>query len=262
MELYYREYGSYNERNPTLILLHGLLGSSANWHGIARKLEASHHVIVPDLRNHGRSPHSDDVGYPSLALDVAELMDEHGLDSVVLIGHSMGGKAAMWLALEQPERVAGLVVVDIAPVAYPNRFDSIYDALLAVDLNSLKQRDEADAILAGYLDGVALRQYLLQNLQQRDGVWSWRINLEALLNGMELILDFPETSPGIQYLGSTLFIHGSESDYVLAEHSQSINQHFPYVRLRMVPGAGHWVYAEQPDAFLTALINFLGNRLQ
>ena len=174
MELYYREYGSYRERHPTLILLHGLLGSSSNWHSIARKLEANHHVIVPDLRNHGRSPHSDDVGYPSLAQDVADLMDEHGLDSAVLIGHSMGGKAAMWLALEQPERVAGLVVVDIAPVAYPNRFDAIYAALQAVDLNNLKQRDEADAILAGYLDGVALRQYLLQSLQQRDGVWSWR----------------------------------------------------------------------------------------
>ncbi len=262
MGLFYREYGRYNERNPTLILLHGLLGSSANWHGIARKLEANHHLIVPDLRNHGRSSHSEDVGYPSLAWDVADLIDEHGLDSVVLIGHSMGGKVAMWLALEQPEKVAKLVVVDIAPVAYPNRFDTIYAGLLAIDLNNLKQREEADAALAGYLDSVSLRQYLLQNLQQRNGEWSWRVNLDALLSGMERILSFPETSPGAQYLGAPLFIHGNESDYVLAEHSQSISRYFPYMRLRTVPGAGHWVYAEQPDAFITALTGFLGGKPQ
>lgn len=134
MKLYYREYGTYSDQRPTLILLHGLLGSSSNWHGIARQLEAGHHIIVPDLRNHGRSPHADDVGYPAHVADLLELLDEHGLDSVQLVGHSMGGKVAMQLALEQPQRVSALAVVDIAPVTYPNRFQTIYSAMTSLDL--------------------------------------------------------------------------------------------------------------------------------
>ncbi|WXG57968.1 MAG: alpha/beta fold hydrolase [Candidatus Sedimenticola sp. (ex Thyasira tokunagai)] len=257
MKLYYREYGTYSDQRPTLILLHGLLGSSSNWHSIARRLEGDFHIIVPDLRNHGRSPHSGDVSYPALAADLSELLDEHGLDSVLLVGHSMGGKAAMWLALEWSERVAGLVVVDIAPINYSNRFSVIYDVLQQLDLSILSDRDEADELLSSSLPERGLRQYLLQNLVQESGQWRWRMNLEGLQAGMDDILIFPEHLGSRQYPGKALFIHGSESDYVTAASGETVQRYFPFSRFRSIPGAGHWVYSEQPDAFLTALTPFL-----
>lgn len=255
--LYYREYGSYSDERPTLVFLHGLLGSSANWHTIARGLEAEYHIIVPDLRNHGRSPHVDDVGYPALAEDVSRLIDDHGLESVVLIGHSMGGKVAMWLALNQPELVAGLVVVDVAPVTYPNRFGVILQALHELDLNTLVERDQADALLAQYLEERGLRQYLLQNLVLENGFWSWRMNLDALTQGMDRIVSFPDIDERMQYLGDVLFLYGGNSNYVLPEYEKLISLMFPYTRLRSVPGAGHWVYAEKPDEFMRGLSAFL-----
>ncbi|WP_428634772.1 alpha/beta fold hydrolase [Sedimenticola sp.] len=258
MRLHYREYGRYSEQHPTLIFLHGLLGSSSNWHSLARGLGDRFHVLVPDLRNHGRSPHDDDVSYPALARDVAQLIDEQGLESALLIGHSMGGKAAMWLALEQPQQVVGLVVVDIAPVAYPNRFGVIYDALHAVDQAAVGSRAEADAILAGYLDEVGLRQFLLQNLHQKDGQWVWRMNLPALTRGMPEIVGFPLANSPV-YTGPTLFIYGELSDYLQPAAQPIIQCLFPHARLEEIPQAGHWVYAEQPQAFSARLDAFLDN---
>ncbi|MEJ1343371.1 MAG: alpha/beta fold hydrolase [Candidatus Sedimenticola sp. (ex Thyasira tokunagai)] len=257
MKLYYREYGTYSDQRPTLILLHGLLGSSSNWHSIARRLEGDFHIIVPDLRNHGRSPHSGDVSYPALAADLSELLENQGFDSALFIGHSMGGKAAMWLALEQPERVAGLVVVDIAPVNYPNRFSLIYDALQQLDLAELSDRNEADGLLSKSMPERGLRQYLLQNLVQESGRWRWRINLEGLQTGMDDIVTFPDQMNGRQYPGDALFIYGSESDYVTSKSGEATQRYFPFSRFRAIPGAGHWVYSEQPDAFVAALIPFL-----
>jgi pimeloyl-ACP methyl ester carboxylesterase len=256
MRLHFREYGNYGDQHPTLVFLHGLLGSSVNWHSLARGLAERFHVLVPDLRNHGRSPHDEDVSYAALARDVAQLIDEQGLESALLIGHSMGGKAAMWLALEQPERVTGLVVVDIAPVAYPNRFGVIYEALHAVDQAPVGSRGEADAILAGYLDEAGLRQFLLQNLRQEAGGWGWRMNLPALTRGMAEIVGFP-AHDGPAYPGPTLFIHGEQSDYLQPEARPVIRRLFPRAHLQGVPGAGHWVYAEQPQAFSALLNEFL-----
>jgi len=256
LHLYYREYGRYREERPTLMFLHGLFGSSANWHSIARTLEGDFHVIVPDLRNHGRSPHADDVDYPALAGDVAGLIDDHGLESVVLIGHSMGGKVAMWLALDAPELVAGLVVVDVAPVTYPNRFGVILQALCELDLRSLSGRDEADRRLAQHLEERGLRQYLLQNLVFEKGAWCWRMNLGALTQGMERIIGFPALDERKQYLGDVLFLYGGNSNYVLPEYEKPIRLLFPYARLRSVPGAGHWVYAQKTDEFIRGLRAF------
>lgn len=256
MRLNYREFGSYSPRHPTLILLHGLLGSSANWMSIAKGLSERFHVLVPDLRNHGRSPHDDDVSYPSLARDIDKLIDEQGLDSALLIGHSMGGKAAMWLALDKPERVTALVVVDIAPVAYPNRFDLIYRALHEVDGANIASRAEADAILAHSIDEVGLRQFLLQNLHNVEGEWVWRMNLAGLAKGMSEIVDFPiENTP--QYNGPALFIYGGKSDYVKTEYGPVIRRLFPQAQIKVVAEAGHWVYAEQPKAFSSLLEEFL-----
>ncbi|MET0117609.1 MAG: alpha/beta fold hydrolase [Sedimenticola sp.] len=261
MKLNYREYGTYREDRPSLVLLHGLLGSSSNWHSIARALEPDYHLIVPDLRNHGSSPHDPEGGYPALAEDVAALIDDHGLESVILIGHSMGGKAAMWLSLQQPELVDGLVVVDVSPVRYPNRFGTIFDALCSLDLESLQDRNQADGELARLLEPKALRNYLLQNLVQEKGRWRWRVNLDAIGRNLERIIGFPDVSDSSQYLGPVQFLYGGNSDYVLPEHEKIIRDAFPFARLRSIAGAGHWVYSEKPEQFLQALQGFLQKEL-
>ncbi|MCP3869746.1 MAG: alpha/beta fold hydrolase [Gammaproteobacteria bacterium] len=260
MNLYYREYGGYSERRPTLIMLHGLFGSSANWHSIARRLSDTCHVIVPDLRNHGRSPHSDTMNYPAMAEDLGQLLDEHGLDAALLVGHSMGGKMAMTFALDNPRRVEGLVVVDIAPVAYYHEFDAVFKALLGVDLEALSSRGEADTLLASHLEERGLRQYLLQSLIRVEKNWRWRMNLHSLQREMDSITAFPVSSDVSGYPGPTLFVHGTESGYVTGEHHREIRTLFPHARFRAITGAGHWVYAERPDAFYSALEGFLKAR--
>jgi pimeloyl-ACP methyl ester carboxylesterase len=255
MDLHYREYGDRAAR--PVLLLHGLLGSSANWGVVARRLGAGYRVITPDLRNHGRSPHDDEMTYPAMARDVLGLMDGLGLESAVLVGHSMGGKVAMWCALQAGERVAGLMPVDIAPVAYPNRFGTVLRAMEAVDLAALEHRRDADRILARHLDDPALRGYLLQNLVHGHGGWRWRLNLDAIRRCIRTLLDFPAAQPGQQYTGPVRFVYGADSGYVSADALGAVHGLFPYARLRGVAGAGHWVYAERPDEFVRALESFL-----
>ncbi len=257
VELHYREYGRYRDDRPTLVLLHGLLGSSVNWHGIARRLEARWHLLVPDLRNHGRSPHDPAMGYPEMAADLRAFIERQGLEDAVWIGHSMGGKAAMWLALAWPERAAGLVVVDIAPVSYDHGFENILAAMAAVDLERLGSRSDADRQLAVRLPDAGLRQYLLQNLVQGQGRWRWRVDLDLLREAMAAITGF-EPPAGGTYPGPALFVYGSDSSYVTPAHQRRITELFPLARLRMIPGAGHWLYAEQPERFVAALEGFLG----
>lgn len=254
LELFRREYGDGGA--TPLLLLHGLFGSSANWHGIARRLADSRRVLVPDLRSHGRSPSGDIVSYPAMADDLTKLLDAEGIGEVAIVGHSMGGKAAMWLALTHPERVRALAVVDIAPVAYPHRFDTIFDPLLTLDLSRLMDRKAADALLAGRLPDPSLRGYLLQSLVREGEGWRWRLDLQALAASIDEIVSFSDPG-GRKYPGPTLFIYGTESDYVSGEHLRAIRGLFPLARLRAVPGAGHWVYADQPDAFVRALESFL-----
>lgn len=255
MKLHYREFGEARPGTP-LILLHGLLGSLVNWQRIARRLEARHRVIVPDLRNHGRSPHHPDVSYPAMAGDVLELMDHLGVDRAALVGHSMGGKTAMWLALERPERVEKLVVVDIAPVTYSGRLGPLLDALLALPLDRIERRAEAGQWLKRRIPERTVRDYLLQNLVRTGKDWQWRTNLRALRDGLDLISSFPEVPGGVHYPGPVLFIHGSRSDYMKSEYLPRMKQLFPRMELVALE-AGHWVYAEQPEAFLAALEAFL-----
>jgi len=257
MKLNYREYGSYTEEKPSLVFLHGLFGSSSNWHSIARQLESDFHILVVDLRNHGRSPHSQHVGYPEMADDLFKLVDDHGLDQVVLIGHSMGGKVAMWFALHHSELVARLVVVDIAPVSYEHDFDLILEALHSINLAQLSSRSEADSALANFVDEPGLRQYLLQNLSRHEGGWRWRINLSGLEAGIDYLVGYPPIPPGATYSGDTLFIHGGLSHYVTKQYEKSIKALFPQAEWHEISAAGHWVYAEKPDAFLAALRSFL-----
>ena len=252
VSLHLRDYPTPHAEGPPVLLLHGLYGSSANWAGIARRLAQRHRLLVPDLRGHGRSPAGDRISYPAMALDLIELLDRQGIAQATIIGHSMGGKAAMCLALAAPERVAALGVVDMAPAAYASGLGDLLAALSALPLGAIKGRRDADALLAADVPDPAVRGYLLQNLESVDGAWRWRIDLRALGNAMSDLASFPD--PGAtQYAGPVLFVYGTESAYVTGEHLPGIKALFPLARLRPVAGAGHWVYADQPDGFLTAI---------
>lgn len=258
--LHLRHYGEAAAGRLPLVLIHGLFGSASNWHGIARRLAADHLVLVPDLRNHGQSPWNPRMDYQSMATDLAALLDAQGIVRAHLVGHSMGGKAAMWLALTAPARVGSLVVADIAPIAYASRYGALVKALAALPLHAIKDRRDADARLAAAIQSAPVRAYLLQNLVHDpagDGRgWRWRLNLEVLAHTLDGILGFPETRD-LQFPGPTLFVHGGHSDYVTGEGLPRIRALFPHARLSGIPNAGHWVYADQPDAFIAAITGFL-----
>jgi pimeloyl-ACP methyl ester carboxylesterase len=253
VELNYREQGS----GEPLLILHGLFGSAANWGRIARELARDHRVIVADLRNHGRSPHADEMTYEAMAADVAALIERLSPERpLTLIGHSMGGKAAMRLALTRPQLLARLVVVDIAPRGYRGNQDAVFSALHHLDPATLASRAEADARLAQWLPDPALRAFLLANLVQEEGVLRWRVNLPALTASVGDIEGFPVT-PGTRYRGPTLFVAGRESSYLDEGDPVLIRQFFPQAAIDWIDGAGHWVHAERPDAFLAAVRRFL-----
>jgi len=252
--LHHRETG---EGTRPLVLLHGLFGSSANWMGVARALAPDWRIIVPDLRNHGRSFHDPDVSYAALGGDVRALLDALGVERAVLVGHSMGAKTAMWLALTATDRVERLVVVDSAPVGSASGVAGLLRGLADVDLAVLPDRAAVGAALAEAAPDPRVRDYLLQNLVRQKGGWRWRMNVPALLAGIDTIRGWPEPPADARYLGPTLFLHGGESGYVQPAHEPVIRALFPYARFRSVPGAGHWVYADRPAEFIAALRAFL-----
>lgn len=253
MELFYKEYG---EGHP-LIILHGLLGASGNWHTLAGRAFAKHfHVFTVDQRNHGRSPHDPVHDYPAMADDLEAFMDRHGLATAHVMGHSMGGKTAMQFALTRPHRVDRLVVVDIAPKRYPPWQIHLFDALRNLDLNAFRSRAEIDAALARRVPSAAVRQFLLKNLRtERHGGFSWIVNLEALYRNYERLSDdIPATGT---FDGPTLFVRGGDSPYVTDEDLPRIRRRFPRAEVVTIPGAGHWVHADAPEAFARAVIDFL-----
>jgi pimeloyl-ACP methyl ester carboxylesterase len=256
MTLYYREFGA----GTPLIILHGLFGSGTNWQTVARQLSERYHVYTPDQRNHGRSPQLAAMDYPGMATDLSAFIAAHALATVHLVGHSMGGKVAMVYALEHPERVRSLTVVDIAPVRYAPSFESLIHALQAIPLAQIKSRSEADAALAVSVEDAALRQFLLQNLVVRDGVYHWRINLDAIAANVELLLGFPDFPPETVYVGPTLFIAGARSNYIRDGDWHAILGRFPDATLRTIPDAGHWPHAEQPERFIETLRGFLARQ--
>ncbi len=258
MHLNHRVFGHRVGVNADLVLLHGLFGSAANWQSIARRFASERRVIVPDLRNHGRSPHSAQMTYPAMADDVHRLLGELGSERPYLVGHSMGGKVAMRLALEHPAVPCGLMVVDIAPVAYPNRFAGILQALAELPLESLRRRGDAEVRLAEAVPVPAVRAYLLQNLDRTvDGRWYWRFNVAALGAAIDELMDFPPPPPGACFEGPVRFVYGAASDYLRPEHAPIIRRWFPNARPTGIPGAGHWVYADRPSAFAGVLRNAL-----
>lgn len=230
--------------NPTLLIAHGLFGSGRNWGVIAKRLADRFHVVCPDMRNHGDSPWQDSQSYADMADDLAGLLDGPSY----VVGHSMGGKAAMMLALQRPDLVKRLVVADIAPVSYTHSQSHHIAAMRGVDLSRVERRSDAGATL-----DPEVRDFLLQSLDIKSK--SWKLNLDVLEAEMPLIIGFPEISG--TYGGPTLFLSGSKSDYVLPEHRAGIKALFPKARFAKIPDAGHWLHAQKPREFEAAVATFL-----
>ncbi|MDE0060885.1 MAG: alpha/beta fold hydrolase [Defluviicoccus sp.] len=243
---------------PSAVIAHGLFGSARNWSSIARRLAVGRCVHALDMRNHGASPWADEMTYPAMAEDLLFHIGRHGLSRPILIGHSMGGKAAMAAALAAPHRIGRLIVVDIAPVRYRHGFASLVDALTALDLDGVDRRGDADARLADAVPDAALRGFLLQNLVLRGGRYVWRLNLAAIAAARQSLQDFPDLPPSAVFDGPTLVLGGGESDYLRPDHAPAIGRYFPNAERRWIPGAGHWPHADRPDAFVAAVEDFLG----
>ncbi|GAB2667016.1 alpha/beta fold hydrolase [Kribbella swartbergensis] len=247
---------SYGETGTPVVVMHGLFGSGRNWMTAARRLSGDHRVFAFDLRNHGSSPHTETMSYPEMAEDVRETIESLGAGPVALVGHSMGGKTAMLTALEHPEVVERLVVVDAAPVAYPPAFVEYARAMRNADLSAVQRRADVDAQLAGAVQSPGTRAFLLQNLILDDAGARWRPNLPVIEAALPAISGWPAVE-GLRYEGPTLFIYGGKSDYVQQDHRATIASYFPQVRYAEIPEAGHWVHAERLDDFLTTLTPFL-----
>lgn len=253
MQLAYETQGE----GPPLLILHGLFGSSRNWTAVARLLADSYRVHLVDLRNHGKSPHADTMTYEEMADDVRGFMLEHGLSGAAVVGHSMGGKTAMTLALRHPEMVGHLVVVDIAPVAYRPHHAELIAAMQATDLSGLQRRAEADVRLAQRIADAGVRAFLGLSLMPADGGFGWQFNLPALAANLGVLSGFPEFEPEEIFPGPALFVIGDLSNYVQPTHHEAIRRLFPRSEIAVIEGAGHWVHAEKRDAFVARLRGFL-----
>jgi pimeloyl-ACP methyl ester carboxylesterase len=262
------------DAGPRVVFVHGLFGQGKNWTTIARRLaEEGRRVTLLDLPNHGHSPWTDRVDYLDMARLLAAELESFG-EPVTLVGHSMGGKVAMQLALRRPELLRALVVVDIAPTDYPETggrtddpdeeaspFADFIAAMQQIDLTGLAGREDADRALRTAVPSDMVRSFLLQSLVRdgvgADGGWRWRLNLDVLARDLGELRRFPDPPPGATFDGPVLWIAGAGSSYVLDRDRPRMDQLFPATRLVRVKHAGHWVHSEQPEVFLESLRRFL-----
>lgn len=266
MKLYCRETG---QGEKTIVIVHGLYGASDNWLSVASKLEDHYRIILPDQRNHGQSGHNDVHTYEALADDLYETLQEKIKGKVILLGHSMGGKTVMRLAMEHPEIVSQLIVADIAPKNY-GRFsnygettanhESILKALLGLHPEKMESRSEMDAALKKHFPSRTLRQFLLKNVKrQKGGQYHWQLNIDALMNNLPEIMDgfsHLDDQRAVQNMPA-VFIRGEKSPYIKDEDTLVINRFFPGSQLVTIPDAGHWLHAEQPELFLKTLLYYI-----
>ncbi len=251
MQLNFKKSG----QGEPIILLHGLFGSASNLGVVARALAESFTVYAVDLRNHGKSPHDNNMSYAIMAADVLQLMDDQALTSAHLLGHSMGGKTAMQIALNYPQRVNKLVVTDIAPVTYEHGHTYVIRGLTAVAEASIESRQQADEILAQYEDDAGVRSFLLKSLTRTpQGNYVWQLNLEGIIANYD---EVAKGNFGTPFTGDTLFVKGGNSDYLLTEHKDAVMTLFPGAQLKVVANAGHWPHAEQPELFNKLVLQFL-----
>jgi pimeloyl-ACP methyl ester carboxylesterase len=257
VSLHTTDLGDHGSR---IVFCHGLFGQGRNWTQVGKALAADHRVTLVDMPHHGRSAWPQDFDYLDVADRVAELLPAH--DPVTLVGHSMGGKAAMVLALRHPELVARLCVVDIAPVAYARagEFRGYVDAMQGLDLATITTRAEADAGLADAVPNPTVRSFLLQNLRRDGDGWRWQANLDVLGRDLSELGGWPEEelAGAPPYDGPTLWVAGATSPYVREEYAPAMEALFPRVRRVTIKGAGHWVHSEQPETFLEVLRRFAG----
>ncbi len=255
MQLHFKQLG----RGEPLILLHGLFGSSDNWLGVASILAQNYHLFFLDLRNHGQSPHSDETSFPRMAADVVEFMDAQKLDRANVLGHSLGGKTAMQLALDFPSRVEKLIVVDIALRAYsPSEHEKIFQALLTLDLKNFQTRTQIEEALAPEIPDLGLRRFLLKNLKtpaSPSSSFTWKMNLSGLFKNSPkiyepIIYQTPFENPA-------LFLRGGKSRYVSDEDIPGIKKMFPQAKIETIARAGHWVHADAPEEFISLISSFL-----
>ncbi|MEM6726762.1 MAG: alpha/beta fold hydrolase [Bacteroidota bacterium] len=254
MELNYKEFGA----GDPIVILHGLFGTLDNWQTIAKQLAEEHLVYIVDQRNHGKSPHTEAFSYALMAEDLLEFLADKGIFRTHIIGHSMGGKTAMQFALEHPDYVDKLVVVDIGPYQYPGGHQQIFDALFSVDLEQLSSRKEIQEKLAEKIEGQSVLLFLMKNLTRLpEGGYRWKMNLKSLYENYQAILSaLPEEE---LFDGETLFIRGAQSNYIPEDGEAALKAWFPDSKLISIPNAGHWVHAEAPQPFLTTLKAYLND---
>jgi len=250
-------YQLYGEGEP-LYLLHGLFGSNRNWLTIARQLTGAAQIVAVDLRNHGDSEHTDSMRYTEMADDVTALASSLGHKSINVLGHSMGGKVAMAMALQDPGLINRLIIVDIAPVVYNPKHDDLIAIMQALPVDRLGNRAEASELMARDIQDPVLRQFLLQNLVKDDKTgYRWRVNLNAIRNNYDNVRSFPTELQHLQFLGPSLFIAGSRSEYVQPQHYQNITGMFPQAKIVTIEDAGHWVHADKPETVTAEIRTFL-----
>ncbi len=242
------------EQGIPLVIAHGLYGSARNWGIISKRLSDQRPVITVDMRNHGSSPWYSSHNYADLADDLAEVIYSAGRQADVL-GHSMGGKAAMVMALCNPNLVRRLIIADIAPVAYGHTQAHLIHAMQSAELSWITSRKDVDVQLADHIPEAGVRAFLMQSLDMKGPEPRWALNLDVLENDMPAIVGFPAISGS--FSGETLFLTGGDSDYVLPEHHPTILEHFPNTAFHAVEGAGHWLHAEKPRVFEAEIRDFL-----
>jgi len=261
MKLFFRKYG----QGQPLIIIHGLYGSSDNWVSIGRKLAENFEVFIIDQRNHGKSPHSSNLNYQVLKDDLKEFMDEHSIDKAIIVGHSMGGKTAMFFATDYPERVTKLIVADISPRSYKSTNSSqllahntIIRAMYNLDFYGINSRQEIDDILSKSIPEDRIRQFLLKNIKRSEkNEYSWRINIKALKTELPNIMDGLSEDQQRITQSPVLFLKGENSEYIQDEDRKIITKIFPFAFIKTIPDAGHWLHAEQPDFFLKEITDFI-----
>ena len=254
MRLHYEVQGD----GRPLIILHGFLGSSENWRALRKRFASKYKVFSVDQRNHGSSPHSSTMNYRIMTEDLREFLSEHGLSQIFLLGHSMGGKVAMQFASESPEPLEKLVIVDIAPKAYPPAHRLLLQAMQNLELHGLKTYGEAEAALSATISEASLRKFVVKNLtRDRNGAFQWRIGLDSLAANYDQLIKAPAMLNNFDK--PTCFIRGGLSRFIDDQDLAAIRKYFPLAKFHTVSNAGHWVHIDAPDEFYRIVDEYLGS---